>query len=83
MPGRIGHTIQNTKLADDVKEKQFLHHIKNGQDLVGVNAGAVVTDLLVGSGPILAVLQCHRVECSLGRFADFGVNGDGDGVDVG
>ena len=37
MPGRIGHTIQKTKLADDVKEKQFLHHINNSQDLVGVN----------------------------------------------
>ena len=37
MSGRIGHTIQNKKLADDVKEKQFLHHIYNGQDLVGVN----------------------------------------------
>ena len=42
--------MHNIKLADDVKEKQFLHHINNGQDLVSVNAGADVTDLLVGSG---------------------------------
>ena len=34
-----------------------------------------------GSGLILALLQCQHVECSLDRFVDFGVNGDG--VDVG